>query len=189
MRAPEPNKPGPTMKTNAIKNPIRGTILILALFTNGIAQTSASSTQANPSPTASPNVVQQAQDLKRDTGALRLEVAERQIARLIGELRAGRNLSAEQSAEITALQDRLQAELANSVSLDKSYASAVREIASLRAALNFAQQAIDSQKETISELKGQRDQARKDAKSAKRKAVVTTLLTIGVVAAKIFGVF
>lgn len=97
---------------------------------------------------------------------------------MIGELRTGRKLTATQSDEITALEDRLKAELANSASLEKSYAAAVREIDSLRRALDFADVAIAAQKETITEVKGQRDEARKAASKANKRAGIATIFAV-----------
>lgn len=108
---------------------------------------------------------------------------------MIGELRTGRKLTMDQQLEIAAVEDRLKVELLNSTSLERSYASAVREIESLRKALDFAQQAIDSQKETIKEVKEQRDEARQAAKTANKRALLSVVVPVAIIIAKVFGVF
>lgn len=152
---------------------------MLALSMSVIAQTSASSTPTSQAPSAA------AKDLKADTEALRRELAERQISRLISEVRAGRKLTADQNTEISALEDRLKAELENSASLERSYDAAVREIASLRKALDFADKAIAAKDETIATLKDQRDEARKKAKSANKRAAIAAVVAAAPVIVKV----
>lgn len=105
---------------------------------------------------------------------------------MIGELRAGRTLTAAQAQEIAALEERLKAELNNSASLERSLASAVREIDSLRKALDFADVAIAAQKETIVEVKTQRDEARAAAKSANKRTGLLIVAGALLTALKVF---
>lgn len=105
---------------------------------------------------------------------------------MVSELRAGRKLTAAQTAEISALEERLTNELANSASLERSLASAVREIEYLRKALDFADVAIAAQKETIVEVKSQRDEARASAKRANRRTGLVAAAAAILTALKIF---
>jgi chromosome segregation ATPase len=154
---------------------------MLALCTSATAQTSANSTPVPQSPSAS-DIAKQVHELKGDTTELRLKMAESEIARLLRELRSGRKLTTEQSANLDDCEARLTAELANSDSLQKSYESALREIESLRKALDYAGEAIKAKDELAVELKGQRDKARSQAhKANKRTAAIGAVAGILIV--------
>lgn len=166
------------MRKHEMPNLIRTAILILALSITGIAQTSANSTQGNQSPDATAKVPVQLAELKNDTAALRLATAEARISHLINEVKKGRTFTAANLTKIDDLEARLKAELQNSISLEKSYASAVREIESLRIALMYADLALKAKDQTITLLTEQRDDARTRAKNANKRATVATITAL-----------
>ena len=74
--------------------------------------------------------------------------------------------------------DDAQAALAleneNSTSLGKSYASAEREIATLNRALDRYAAAVALYEKAVGQIEAQRDQARTDAKRARKRAALAT---------------
>jgi chromosome segregation ATPase len=86
----------------------------------------------------------------------------------------------ERDAAVTAL----ELEKSNSASLNKSYALAEREISTLNKALDRYAAAVALYEKSISMIETQRDEARADAKKAKKKTALTSLALIGLIAMK-----
>jgi septal ring factor EnvC (AmiA/AmiB activator) len=103
---------------------------------------------------------------------------EQVIARLISEVKSGRELVAEQKARIAILEAQVAIEQKNSASLKVSYSAAGREIESLRKSSALLEQAIALHVQTIGILTDQRDQAKKQARKARKQAVVTTVIAV-----------
>ncbi len=106
---------------------------------------------------------------------LRADLFERQIARLIAELKPSRELITTQRAHIQALEDRLAAELKNSTSLTLSYELAQRENATRQVAIDSLQQALQAKTETVAVLSEQRDKERRRTSKANKRAVLVSL--------------
>ena len=108
------------------------------------------------------------------------------IARLIAEVKAGRELTAEQRGQIDALAAQLKAEQANTASLTKSYELAEREIASLRQSVEFLQTAIKLHEQTVAILTNDNGRLKKEAHKARKQAAVAGVVAVLIGAAKIF---
>jgi septal ring factor EnvC (AmiA/AmiB activator) len=108
-----------------------------------------------------------------------VDSTEQVIARLSGEVTAGRALVATQKEQIVALDAQLAAERANGTSLSKSYADAQREVVQLRAATAALERAITLHERSIAILDADRERAVKEAKKQRRRATLATLAAIG----------
>lgn len=96
------------------------------------------------------------------------------------ELRETRDaLIAERDAAIKALEEEKKVR----ASVELSYSRAEKTIATLNSAIEHLESAIAIKDQVVAELKEQRDNARKDAKRAnKRAAILTTILVVREVA-------
>ena len=131
---------------------------MFALCMTATAQTSASSTPGNQSP----SVKTETAELKADVKQVRIDLAERQIARLVAEIKAGRALVASQRELVTKIEKQLADEQQNSASLSASYESAKREISA-------NEETLKVKTELVEVLKVQRDKERKKVKRARRQ--------------------
>lgn len=80
----------------------------------------------------------------------------------------------------------LETEKANSDSLQKSYTSAEREIATLNRALDRYAAAVATFEKAVALIEKQRDEAKAEAKSAKRENRILKIVGVGAALAKIF---
>lgn len=104
---------------------------------------------------------------------LRADLFERQIARLIAEIKASRELISTQRAHAAALEERLTAEQKNSSSLTDSYALAEQELGSKQLAITALGEAIAAKNEALTTLTTQRDKERRRAARANRRLFFT----------------
>lgn len=100
------------------------------------------------------------------------------IARLVGEVAAGRALTAEQRAQIDALDAQLKAEQANAASLSKSYEGAKGEIATLRQAVDLLQAAIKLHEQTAAILTTDNARLKSEAKRSRKQAAASGVVAI-----------
>lgn len=152
---------------------IRATILTLLLCTAGTAQTSANSTPANSTQSAIADTKTEAAQVKAEVRGLRADLFEQQIARLITEIKASRELVNTQRVHTAALEDLLVAEQKNSASLSISYEFAQRENATRQMAIDSLQSAIQAKSETVAVLTTQRDKERRRAGKANKRLLFT----------------
>jgi hypothetical protein len=134
--------------------------LTLALCINGIAQTSANSTPEKNSNSANVEV---------DAGA------EQVIARLVREAKTSRELIDAFENELKKREKQIELEKQNSASIEKSYAGAERELATLRLALDVLRAAFDNQGKALAVVTDQRDKERAGRKKANKRAAIATI--------------
>lgn len=155
-----------------IHKPLAGMLLMLALWLTPIAANSQTSIQGNASPAAS------------ESNSAPANSPEQTVARLVAEVRAGRELIAEQRAALAALEEQVRIEQANSASVAASYASAQREIEQLRSSINHLERAIRLHEQTIALLTTDRDRARAGERRANRRALWATVGAVASIAIK-----
>jgi septal ring factor EnvC (AmiA/AmiB activator) len=100
------------------------------------------------------------------------------LARIVGEVKTSRVLLDARKSQVVALENELAIEKANSASLDKSYKAAEREISFLRDSVTHLEEAIASKEQVIALLTTQRDEARRSAKKANKRAAISTAASI-----------
>lgn len=141
-------------------------VLMIVLCMTATAQTSASSTPASGSPAVSD---------------------EQLITQLVDEVKSGRELIEAQAGQIRALERQLAAEKANGASLTTSYAGAEREIAQLRSSVALLEKAIALHEQSIAILTADNSRLKGEAKKSRKRAAVATVVAIGSVALRVFG--
>lgn len=132
-------------------------MLMIAFCINGIAQTSARSTQTDGSNGASD---------------------EQLVAQLVAEVKAGRDAVAALRAENEALTAQLKAEQANAASLQRSYDAAEREIKANERAIAHLEKAIELHEKTVETLQVAYDKEKASNKKNKKRAAVATIIAI-----------
>ena len=147
---------------------IYAAVLMLALCTNAIAQTSPNSTPAQGSPVVSD---------------------EQLIAQLVGEVKTGRELIRAQREQIAALEAQVAAEKANGTSLATSYKAAEREIEQLRKSIGFLERAVGLHEQTVAVLQSDNERLKGEARKSRRRAALAGLIAAGSIAARVFGGF
>lgn len=90
-----------------------------------------------------------------------------------------RNLIAAQRERISSLEAEAQAERERGDSLSASYQLAVREIATLRRAVEMLERASAIYQQVITTLTGERDEARADARRSRRRERIATIIAVG----------
>lgn len=110
---------------------------------------------------------------------------EETIARLIAEVKAGRELVQSQREQIASLEKQIEVEQANAASLSKSYVDAQREITQLRTATAALERAINLHEQTIEILKTARAEAEAKARKANKRAGLATVIAVVSLALKL----
>lgn len=153
-------------------------ILTISICTGVTAQTSPSSTPASASPAAS--------NTPASNRAAPELTPEQTKALLIADLKDLRELHRLTTEERDAAVAALKADQAERQSVERSYASAEKQIATLNRSIEHLEKAISLHEKTIGLVEKQRDEAKADAKRSRK---IATLIVIGTVAAKYFGLF
>ena len=144
-----------------LKNLFIALSLMSALCISAIAQTSPASSRPNAS-----------------TGAN----DEQLIARLLGEVKAGRALVATQKEQLAALEAQAETQRVNGISLSASYTEAAREITHLRQSIGLMEKVIGLHEQTVAILQSREDELKKEVKRQRKRATLSTLVAIGSVA-------
>ena len=134
------------------------------------AQTSTSSTPTSRTAldSAHEQLHSEASEVSKETQALLLEL---RIQKLIGEVKAGREVISRQREELAAADSQLSAEKENSASLERSKGLANVEIGHLRTAIGYQSEALNAKSETIAVLKERNGELKREASKNRKRAL------------------
>jgi predicted ATP-binding protein involved in virulence len=138
------------------------------------AQTSQSSTPTSPAAlsNAQRELEKEADGVKRETDALRLEL---RMRKLIDEAKAGRELITSQRREMESADAQLEAEKKNTASLELTKTLAEKQIEHLLKATGALNEAIDFKSESILVLEKRNAELKRDASKNRKRAFWATV--------------